>query len=169
MINKNKIIISNNEGIVALSFIELIFLIITILLIVNAEMTFWSTFNFVFPITFLLFWITLAGYLLIQTIREKTIIDDESITARFFIESKKNLPIIRYRSKYETVLFSEIAKLKQGVMYTSSEHSFDSETLVIQTNSGRDLHFQRYFYSKRTIKIIIDALCQHIDCIRQIQ
>jgi hypothetical protein len=165
--NNNKIVISNKEGIVALSSFEVIFLIITLLLIINAEKSFWSSYNFVFPITFLLFWLLFFGYLLIRTIREKTIIDDKSISARFFIESKKLLPIMRYRSQYETVLFTEIAKLKQGVIYTSGEFSFDSETLVIQTINGRDLHFQRYFYSKRTIKIILDVLNQQKDIVGQ--
>jgi hypothetical protein len=60
------------------------------------------------------------------------------------------------------IKFSEITGLKKGVISTSSEVSFDSETLVIQTNNGRDLHFPSYFYSKKTIKMITDALKQQI-------
>lgn len=163
MINRNKIVITNKDGIVTFSSVVVVFLIITLLVILNAKPTFWSSFNFVIPIIFLLFWISFTVYFLIRTIREKTIIDDISITARFFIESKKFLPILRYRSQYETVLFSEITKFKQGVMYTEGEYSFNSETLVIQSINGRDLHFQSYLYSKRTIKIIIDALNKHKD------
>jgi len=159
---KNKIIISNIEGIIALSLIEVVFFIIFIALIINAELIFWSSFNFVFPVTFLLFWIGFSGFLLNRTIREKTIIDDESISARFFIESKRILPIMRYRSKYETIKFLDITGLKKGVISTSSEVSFDSETLVIQTNNGRDLHFPSYFYSQKNLKMITDALKQQI-------
>ena len=159
---KNKIKISNIEGIIALFLIEVVFFIIFIALIINAELIFWSSFNFVFPVTFLFFWMVFFGFLLNRTIREKTIIDDESISARFFIESKRILPIMRYRSIYETITFSEIIGLKKGVISTSSEVSFDSETLVIQTNNGRDLHFPSYFYSKKTLKMITDALTQQI-------
>lgn len=162
MKTKNKIIVSNTEGIIALCLIEIVFFTILMALVLSADLMFWSSYNFVFPVSFLLFWICFIGYLLYRTIREKTIIDEESISARFFIESKRILPIMRYRSKYEKVKFLDITGLKKGEISTSGEFSFDAETLIIQTSNGRDLHFPSYFYSKRTIKIITDTLKQQM-------
>jgi len=42
--------------------------------------------------------------------------------------------------------------LKESVMATSGEFSYDAKILVIQTNKGRNLNIPSYLYSKRTIK-----------------
>lgn len=159
MKTNEKIIISCIWGIIAVSLPLAMFIIFLILLIINSEPVFWSSSDFVFPVSFILLFIVLFGLLLNRAIREKTIIDDEGISARFYIETKRILPILRYKSNYETIPFSEIAGMKNGSIHSTAEY-YDQPTLVIQTKDGRELHFQSSLYSKKTMTRIADELNQ---------
>ena len=160
---KTKIVVTNTSGIIGLSIVGGFFVILLLIFILCYDDPSWDSTAFLFVVSFLLCWIGLSGFLLIRIIHEKVIIDEEGISARLFTESKGILRIpfnLIYRSKYETIPFSQIVGMKDGCMITSEQ---TLQTLVILTKTGRELHLASHLYSTKTMDEITAALRQQIN------